>query len=271
VRAPRWYKLGVRDRVGDAEERLYGGPLDEFASTRRALEREAREAGAAEQANAIKSLAKPTLAAWALNRVSREHCREVDLLLDAGHRLRQAHGNLGASPESVAEARQREREAIAELTDLARALLERETKGASASTVSQVAETLQAAARSEEARERLARGALVRAVRPEAGFGPLPSTGLPDERRRPASRRTPARVRAALAKAERAYEEAREAHEQTTRDVEAAEREAEALRAGLDRATGALESAREDASRAAKALEAARSRLARAREAQAGT
>ena len=122
-------------------EALYGLPLEEFTRQRDALARVLREAGEREQAAAVVALRKPTLVAWAVNQLARAHAREVDLLLDASHRLIEAQ--TGASPsESASVAATRQRDALAALVRRGRELL---GPRATATTIARVADTLRAA------------------------------------------------------------------------------------------------------------------------------
>src|SRR5213078_1042551 len=99
---------------------------------------------------------KPTVAAWALNQLARRQRRDVDLLLDAGHRLRQAQEGVvgGADRSTFEQAQKTQRDALRRLTQQASQLL----GGASAQVLSQISETLRTAAISEEGRELLATG-----------------------------------------------------------------------------------------------------------------
>src|SRR4051794_41966776 len=76
--------------LDEATERLYGVDLDEFGAERARLAKELRGEGRREEAAQLAKLRKPTIAAWILNQLVRRHRREVDLLLHAGHRLRQS-------------------------------------------------------------------------------------------------------------------------------------------------------------------------------------
>ena len=58
--------------VQRAIDRLYARPLTDFISARDALAKELRAAGDREAASAVKSLRKPSRAAWALNRVAHQ-------------------------------------------------------------------------------------------------------------------------------------------------------------------------------------------------------
>jgi hypothetical protein len=73
---------------GDEIEALYGLPLDRFTAARNDLARRLRAEGRREDAEGAAALRKPSLAAWAVNRLVREHRDDVDALLDAAARIR---------------------------------------------------------------------------------------------------------------------------------------------------------------------------------------
>ncbi|SDI90228.1 hypothetical protein SAMN05192558_102590 [Actinokineospora alba] len=83
--------------VGVSVDDLYGLPREEFIPARRELARQAREAGDKEGAAAIEKLAKPTTAAWLVNRLAREHPDEIESLISLGDELREATGNASGS------------------------------------------------------------------------------------------------------------------------------------------------------------------------------
>ena len=58
--------------VQRAIDRVYAGPLTDFISARDALAKDLRAAGDRDAASAVKSLRKPSRAAWALNRVAHQ-------------------------------------------------------------------------------------------------------------------------------------------------------------------------------------------------------
>jgi hypothetical protein len=130
--------------LDEALDELYGAPLDAFVAERKRL---AKELPADERGD-FTALRKPSIAAWTLNQLARQHRRDVDLLLDAGHRMRQA----GLDKAAVDRARASESDAIKRLMRAAEQL------GASAQALTKVNESLRAAAVSEEGRELLARG-----------------------------------------------------------------------------------------------------------------
>jgi hypothetical protein len=210
--------------LDDAVDRLYSVELADFTEERNRLAKELRDEGRRDEAAEVAKLRKPTVAAWAVNQLARRHRRDVDLLLDAGHRLRQAQAGVlrGSDKEEFERARATEREVVQRLTNEAAELLGGSTSSA---TLAQIAETLRAAVVSEAGREQLARGQLAAALEPE-GFGVLgglaPATP-PERTRKPAAR---ADERRAARDAQRA---ARERLRELEREARAAEREAEKL------------------------------------------
>ncbi|MFE3989915.1 hypothetical protein ACFXPR_36035 [Nocardia tengchongensis] len=75
---------------------LYGLSPDEFVAVRTERVRQARDAGDKALAAAIGKLRRPTVAAWALNLLSREASDEVRALLEVGDALRDAQRRLSA-------------------------------------------------------------------------------------------------------------------------------------------------------------------------------
>jgi hypothetical protein len=156
------------------------------------------------------------VAAWALNRLARDHRRDVDLLLDSGHRLRQAQAGVlrGDAREAFEQAQRTERETIARLVQEADRLL----GGATAGVLEQIASSLHAAAVSEHGREVLAAGRFTQALTLE-GFDALAGLAPPPSKRsaKPAPSRSTEelkRARAELADAKKRLREAeRTAHE----------------------------------------------------------
>jgi hypothetical protein len=73
-----------------APEGLYALPLEEFTPARDALAKELKAAGRKDEAAEVKSLRKPSLAAWALNRTARDHPDAIAALRAAGADLRTA-------------------------------------------------------------------------------------------------------------------------------------------------------------------------------------
>ncbi len=234
--------------LDEAIDELYGADLDAFTAERTRLARELRTEGSRDEALELQQLRKPTVAAWALNQLARRNRRYVDLLLDAGHRLREAQAAAlrGEEREAFERARATERDALRRLRKEAERLLREDRGGASPAVLSQIDETLRTAAISEEGRERLARGRFTAPLVPE-GFGAL--AGLAPETPPPARPRKPS-----AADVQRRRREA----ERRVRDLESAAREAEKRAEKLRRA---LEEAEREAEAARDAAEDARREL----------
>src|SRR5512141_999758 len=111
--------------LDEAIDELYGADLRAFVAERARLVRELRAQGDREDAEELAKLRKPTVFAWTLNQLARRERRDVDLLLDAGHRLREAQAGVlrGADRAEFERARQTEREALASLERAAAKLL----------------------------------------------------------------------------------------------------------------------------------------------------
>jgi hypothetical protein len=151
--------------VDEADE-LYGLPDDEFTAARDALAKRLRGEKRREDADAVKALRRPSVAAAAINRAVREHGAED--LLAAGEALRQAHEALlsgNGDAKTVREATTRERAAVRAFTQLAVG------DGASPSTQEKVQATLHAASIDDDVRELLVAGRLEREA--EAGADPM--------------------------------------------------------------------------------------------------
>jgi plasmid stability protein len=153
------------DEADEADE-LYGLPDAEFTSARDVLAKRLRGEKRRDEADAVKALRRPSVAAGAINRAVREH--GADDLLAAGEALSDAHEALlsgDGDAAAVREATSREREAVRDFARLALG------KGASASTEDKVRATLHAASVDDDVRELLVAGRLEREA--EAGADPL--------------------------------------------------------------------------------------------------
>jgi hypothetical protein len=228
--------------VDEALDELYGAPLADFVATRKRLAKELD----GDEAKAFAKLRKPSTAAWVLNQLARHNRREVDLLLDAGHRLRQAQAGVlrGEERKAFEQARHTEADALQRLLKAAQEL------GASGAALTAVNEGLRAAAITEEGRELLALGRFVEppkaagleafagidvperaSARPKKDDAPRKS----DERREAATalRELEHRLHAAEREAEQAEKQAQKARQTAdalAREVAEAERRLRELR-----------------------------------------
>jgi hypothetical protein len=241
-----------------AEERvagLYGLPRDEFTPARNLLAAQLRSEGDPDGAEAVKTLRKPTAAAWAVNQLVRAEPDLVEALLGAGGELRQAHRQAasGRGAEQLRAAAESERAAVERLMERAPAVLGR---APSAALGESIRNTLHAASSDDEARELVGSGTLTTELRP-VGLGPIPGMSVPVAATEPADDADAKRRADELAKMARAAAAAESA---LRREVEAATR-------ALQRSEEAYARAREVTETAAGKAKAARQRL---RDAQKG-
>jgi hypothetical protein len=146
----------------DEADDLYGLPLGEFTAARDALAKRLRGEKRREDADFVKGLKRPSVAAGAINLAVREH--GADDLLAAGEELRSAHGALlegSGDAAAVRAATERERAAVRDFARLALG------DDASEATEEKVRATLHAASVDDEVRELLEAGRLEREA--EAG------------------------------------------------------------------------------------------------------
>lgn len=245
---------------------LYGLALERFVPERAALAKSLRAQGEREEAARVAKLAKPSVAAWAVNQLVRTRRPEMAKLLEAGDALRKAQSGVMAGRESAAALRQAgdaERSAVAELVEIARGLLDSAGHGLTEATLTRVGETLEAAALSSAAREQVQGGCLVRELR-HVGLGDDELAAVPAPVSAP-----PPRARAATVKAEppRALERARAREAQARRAAEAAAGQLEAARARRDRAAETLRDADHGVHEAEQALSEAEGALRAAEQA----
>jgi hypothetical protein len=151
--------------VDDPAAVLYGLDLAEFIAARDALAQELRAGGDRDGAAAVKKLAKPTRAAWAVNRLVRERPDEIAALVAAGTALAGAQEQLldGADADVLRSA------AVA-----ARALVDALAAEAPVDGAARdkVRATLHAATVDADVRAEVAAGRVVK-ERSAAGFGGL--------------------------------------------------------------------------------------------------
>ena len=144
---------------------LYGLPLEDFVARRDALAKELRAGGDREGAAEVKRLAKPTRAAWSVNRLARERPEEIQALVEAGAALAGAQEALlgGADADVLRGAAEAARALVDALAGQA------PVDGA---TRDKVRATLHAATVDEEVRAEVAAGRVLK-ERSASGFGGL--------------------------------------------------------------------------------------------------
>jgi len=235
-------------------DELYGRPLEEWTKARNDLATRLRKAHQSAQAETVRGLRKPSVAAWAVNQLARREQGRVAALLDAGARLRAAQeealrGRGGAA--DVTAAARGEREAVRDLVAAARTILEEAGNAASQPTLDRISQTLRAAAVDETGREQLARGRLEEELK-GVGFGSLTAVKPAARPRKDELKRARERVNELRAAARSAGRDAREAEaeaDRAAREAESARERARDLRAEAERAATALSDAEAEAER----------------------
>src|SRR5215813_2991680 len=99
-------------------------PLAEFIDARKNLAARLKQSGRADDATLVKTLAKPSISAWAVNQLYWKQRAAFDKLLAAGQRFRQSQTSASAGKiADVRNALDARREALSDLSDLAAGLL----------------------------------------------------------------------------------------------------------------------------------------------------
>ena len=255
--------MAAADSVDSIAEELYGAGLDAFTAQRDAEAKRLRAAGDHEAADEVKALRKPTVSAWAVNRLARTKRKDVDALLDAGHRLREAQRTLlgGGDAAAFERARKAQAAAIERLAGSAEEVLDEARGGASAAVLDRVRSTLQAASVGEEGRELLASGRLTTDLAP-AGFEALGALGdLPAGPAKPSGTERRTRIRTLETKLRKARDAALEAADAAG----AAEAVAQRAKKEADTLARAAAAARRRAESAASAVDELAEELAAAK------
>jgi hypothetical protein len=273
------------EAVQRAADELYGLPFPEFTKARDEHARRLRKEGLRDEAQAVKALRKPTVAAWALNQLARRRPDEVGQLLTIGRRLREAQDALlaGGDRSTLQHAFAEERELVSELTSDATAIAGEAGGPVGESLGERIRSTLHAAALDEQTAASLAAGRLVREREAVGLFGGPPAGAEPaapakrrGDRRRPqkdaqrlrklgqelrAARADEQKARREHAGAAKASERAGKRAKDAQRQADDARRRAEQARAGLREAERREREAATASDRAARAVASAERNL----------
>jgi hypothetical protein len=263
--------------------RLYRGPLEGFTAARNELAKQLRKLGQGEDSDRVKSLAKPTPSAWAVNVLFDRDREKMDALLAAGKKARAAQQQAvsGRGAEALREGLGAVRRLIDELRRLGVGILAEAGRAASRSIMERIGTDLQALALSPAAAEEASRRWLDRDLDPP-GFEVLAGlqlAGAPvvdlaarraqrEEKRAPAKKAPPPPPPKVAhppkpkgeTERERKERERREAAERARQ-----EREAERVRRLVEVAETKLERARNEANTLREAAEAAEKAASEAR------
>ena len=132
-------------KLKDDVDELFQLPLSEFIGARNTLAARLKQTGRADDANLVKTLAKPSISAWTVNQLYWWHRDEFDELLAAGQRFHKAQtSSLAGKVADMRGALDARREALAQLSDLATELLSEAGHNPGLETIRRVSTTLEA-------------------------------------------------------------------------------------------------------------------------------
>ena len=157
--------------LDEAAGRLYALAPEEFVAARTELARQARRSGDRALARAIAALRRPTVAAWAVNRLARDHPLRLGELLDFGERLRRAWADQDAA--ALTELTARRAAVTGRLTRLLKSTAEQHGRPLSGAALTEAEQTLDAALVDADAAEQVRQGRLAHALS-YSGFTPAP-------------------------------------------------------------------------------------------------
>ena len=221
-------------------DELYRERPEGFVARRDRLVKDLRAAGDRDQAERVKKLRRPTVAAWLINRAALESPVPLAEFAEASRQLEQAQSRaLEGTDEGAAEWRAaavREREALGTVVDVAESAARDAGHPAGQRALELVGETLRAATGDPELRERVLRGRVER-ERSAATLG-TPAVGAPRRSDTQAAKR---------------------------REIAEALRELKRLESELDDATARDDRLHAQVEQAAEALRQAKTRLAGSR------
>jgi hypothetical protein len=280
---PRGSPNNSPTEIEETIDRLYSLGPDEFTKERDEAAKQLREQGDREASALVKGLKKPTVAAWAVNQLSRRRPDLVAELLEAGAELRAAQRAVlsGSRKGDLREGTERRREAVAVLLDEAADTF-REAARDPAPHEDAIRSSLEAASADEAIGELVRAGRLTKEAEPPSGLGEVsPFEVLPGGRdatgqagrgstakESAADRRLRERMESRVVKAEATLTTAREAAaasrqeaEAAAKDVDRLERELRTAQRRAERASKAATTAKDRAEEAARALAEARADL----------
>jgi hypothetical protein len=167
---------GVVDLDVDPVSELYGLPPEQFTAARNALAKALRDARDPAGSAAVKTLRKPTLAAWLANRLVRIAPDQVAELTEFGDELRQAHQT--ADRDRLRRLTPRRHAIVQRLVDIAKADAASGSRTVTTTVAERLGETLDAALVDPGAAQLLRSGRLTSALR-HVGFGVVDENGEP--------------------------------------------------------------------------------------------
>ncbi|MFB8076408.1 hypothetical protein [Streptomyces sp. NPDC056013] len=166
--------------VEEVAEELYGLRPAEFVAARDTYVARARAAKDARAAKAIAALRRPSLAAWAANRLARQRQPEAQQFLALGETLREAHRTLDA--EQLRAASGQRQQLITALARTAGALAGEAGLSVSDTVLHEIEQTLHGVLADRHLAEQWSRGRLVKTPEAVVGFPPVAPEAVPAAR-----------------------------------------------------------------------------------------
>lgn len=169
----------VSQLVDDEIDALYDLPPGEFTAARDALVKRLRGEKRRDEADAVKALRRPSVAAWAVNQLARRHTGVLEEVLEAGAQLvaAQRRALSGIKDAGLQRAAGRRREAIQRAWQHAADALAEQGAGTQAHRQA-VIDTLEAASVDEEAAAAVRSGRLTTQLAPPSDFGAVSGFAL---------------------------------------------------------------------------------------------
>jgi len=135
----------AKSNVEDDVDALFRLPLSEFIDARKTLSARLKKEGRATEAERVKTLAKPSISAWAVNQLYWRQRELFDQLIATGQRLRQPQTTgRAAKAGDLRTAFDERRELLSQLSESATALLNDAGHNPALDTLRRIAATLEA-------------------------------------------------------------------------------------------------------------------------------
>jgi hypothetical protein len=182
--------------LAQAADELYGLAPAAFTAARDQRAKQTRAAGDGGLAAAIRKLRRPTVSAWLVNLLAREHTGRLEALAELGEALREAQRSLDGDRLRAASAQRRQ--LVGELLQEAKRLAAQADQAAGAQVQREITGTLEAAIADPEVAAAVRRGWLTGALSYAGLGGPdlssVAAAPLAATRHAPARRSGPART-----------------------------------------------------------------------------
>ena len=175
-------------KLKDEVDALFKLPLPEFTAARNSLAARLKQGGRANDANLVKTLAKPSISAWAVNQLYWEQRDAFDQLLATGQRFHQAQTSRTAPKMAdIRGSLDARRGALSHLSDLATELLRDAGHNPTPDTIHRITTTLEAVSAYASLSDGPTLGRLTHDVDPPgfeafAGLMPVPGTKTTDKK-----------------------------------------------------------------------------------------